>query len=516
MIKKIVYILCLVPFFVFGQKGIELDTVKQGKPYNTSRKSNFSGFLGKNEMVLFACDYLSINRKKQELNLTRFDVNTLELLDERNLYTVIDEAYYNEPHEIFFQNNTVFLFSTLIDDNQEQRLIYVETFNEYGEKTGGRIIDSLNIDDEFEIRESQNKAGFILAAHNKFNNIFEQSIHLKYVNKLGEIGWTTVVKSPVSLQNLKIVDFIFTDNSPVYILCDYGFDGLGQGGVREDNTDLLNNKYALWAYDPEISFLKEFDLRIKSRWINGVKLAINKKEQLILSGFINETRALTVNGVYSLIINPDLTVENSSYYKYKKSFFEKFVEPKKLDKVKELSDIQLRECIALEDNSFFVLGEHYYHYTDRNYDPRTNITTTTENYNFNSILVAYFDAQGNHMWTDRIPKFQHTINDYGYYSSFSTMQYKNELYLFFNDTERNNGKALNDYFNYDDLVFNRRFQITSVHINEAGIQSRKALVNTNNNFMLRAKPSLQVEAEHFYLLGEIGKSRRVFEVCPRD
>lgn len=516
-------LLCIsILFFVssdlFGQNGNSgLGPVKQGNSFNSSRKSNFSGFFGRNDQTVFAVDYLAINRKKQELNLRRFEASTMELVDSRELFTVIDEEFYNEPNEVFFQDNTIFLFSTLSGLKKKFNLIYLEIFNEYGEKITERIVDTLEVDEKYTISEAIEQKGFLIASHNKFDNIFEQTIHLQAINVLGETDWETMVKSPVSLQNLKIVDLKYSLNAPVYILCDYGFEGSsGQGSVRENNTDLLNNKYALWAYDHNKSFLKEFDIRFKNRWLNGLELTYNSKLQLVISGFINETRNQTINGVFSLIINPDLTVSSSSYYKYKKSFYEKFVAAKNLDKVKELKDIEIRNCVVLADDSYFILGEHYYQYTDRNYDPRTNITTTTENYNYNSIIVAYFDAEGNHRWTDRIPKYQHTINDYGYYSSFSTMKYKNELFLFFNDTDRNNDVALGDYFNYNDFAFNRRFQISYVSINEDGIQSRGPLVNSDNNFMLRAKQCQQIDPSTFYLFGEVGKSRKLFSVQPNN
>lgn len=513
---SLLYLILLIAANGFAQSKIEgLDSTKSGTPFTSSRKGNFSGFIGTNKTSLFAVDYLAINRKKQELNLRRFDKNTLDLVDSRDLFTVIDENFYNEPSEIYLQNNTLFLFSTLTGLKDDFNIIYLEIFNEYGEKIGGKALDTLDSDENFHITESVEGNGFLIASHNRFDNIFEQSIHLSTYTNTGDLNWQTTVKSPVSLQNLKIITLNYSLNAPIYVLCDYGFDGsTGQGGIRETNTDLINNKYAIWAYDHNKSFLKEFDIRLKGKWINGVEMHYNLQNQLIVSGFINETRGQTINGVFSLLINKDLTVENSSFYKYKKSFYEKFVEAKNLDKTKELKNIKLRHTAVLEDGSYFLFGEHYYHYTDRNYDPRTNITTTTENYNYNSIIVAYFDASGNHVWTDRIPKFQHTINDFGYYSSFTVMKNKNEVYLFFNDTERNNELALNDYFNYNDLVFNRRFQITCISINAEGIQSRLPVVDTDNNFMLRAKACEQIDSTSFYLMGETGKSRRVFAIQP--
>lgn len=514
--KKILNILflCLSATLLTAQENDNgLDKAVQGPSFSTSRKSNFSGFIGRNSQTIFAIDYLSVNRKKQELNLRRFHSADLQLVDSKELFSIIDENFYNEPNEIFYQNNTIFLFSTLNGLKDKFNMIYLEVFNEYGEKLSGRVVDTLNLDEKYYVVESIEKQGFLIATHNKFDNIFEQTIQLTAIDGEGKTNWIQEIKSPVSLQNLTIEQVHYSIEAPIYILCDYGFDR-DRGSIRENSTDLINNKYAIWGYDPEKAFLKEFDIRIKNRWINGIAMEYNSAKELVVSGFMNETRHQTINGVFSLKINPDLTVANSNYYKYKRSFYEKFVDAKRLDKTKELEDIILRHCVILEDDSYFILGEHFYQYTERNYDPRTNITTTTENYNYNSIIAAYFDANGNHLWSERIPKFQHTINDYGYYSSFSVMFNGNNLYLFFNDSDRNNEIALNDYFNYKSLSNNRRFQISYVQVNPDGVKSRGALINSNNSFMLRPKQSYQIDPGNFFLYGEVGKSRKLFSVKP--
>lgn len=497
----------LICFSGLGQ----LEKPFSGQSYTTARKTNFSGFIGENASTLFAIDYLQINRKKQELNLRRFDRNDLQLIDTKDIYRIIDETYYNEPNEIFFQEDTIYLFSTLNNLKGKHDLVYLEIFNQYGDLISSRAIDTLDRDENYHIAESEEKKGFIIARHNRFDNIFEQSIQLKAINTVGEVDWDATIKSPSTLQSLTIEAVRYSLNAPVYVLCNYGFEVNGGPGARE-NTDLINTKYALWGYDHESKFMKEFDLRIKSRWINGLEMVFTDDHDLVIGGFMNETRNYSINGVFSLKITPDLQVESSGFYKYKRAFYGKFIDPKHLNKTKELDDIILRDLVLLDDGSYFLLGEHYYQYTERNYDPRTNITTTTENYNYNSIIAAYFDSHGNHQWSERIPKFQHTINDNGYFSSFSIMQWRDEVYLFFNDTERNNELKLDDYFNYKSLFNNRKFQISYVQIGKDGVKGRGPLIGTENNFMLRARQSYQVSPGTFYLYGEVGKSRKLFSV----
>lgn len=509
--NKLPYILLfLISISCFGQtnQAAALPLIK-GEPFNTTRKENFNGFIGTNAATVFTIDYLQINRKKQALNLRRFDKKSLNLIAEKNLFTVIDERFFNEPVEIFYQRDTIYLFSKLSGLKDKFNLIYLEVFDEYGTIITSRTIDTLDLDDEFYVTESEEKEGFLVAFHNKYDNIFEQKIHVEAIGTGGQSLWKNKLESPSALQNLEIKSIVYSINHPIYILCDYGFDMAN--GEREEGN-LINANYAIWGYNPEEKFLKEFELKLRNKWINGIEMAYNSKGDLIVGGYINETRNYSINGIFSVQIASNFNIIRTHTTVLDRNFYAKFVEQKKLSKIKELDDISIRDLVVMDDDSYYILGEHYYKYTERNYDPRTNITTTTENYNYNSIIVAYLDKKGNLVWVDRIPKFQHSVNDGGYFSSFSTMQLPDELYLFFNDSDRNNELALDDYFNYKSLYNNRKFQVSYVAINGEGIEKRGQLLDASNGYMLRSKQNYQIDRKAMYLSGEIGKTRRLFGV----
>ena len=166
----------------------------------------------------------------------------------------------------------------------------------------------------------------------------------------------------------------------------------------------------------------------------------------------------------------------------------------------------------LDDGSYFMLGEQYYRYMERIYDPRTNITTTTEHFYYNSIISSYFDAQGNHKWTERIPKEQNSTNDFGYFSSFATLNNGKEIFLFFNDSEKNNESPPKSYFDYASLFNNFKFQVSYVHLGEKGIVERGALLDASYDHLLRAKLSGQLDKESIYLITESSRNSKIVRV----
>lgn len=484
--------------------------VVKGDEYSTARKENFNGFIGENQTTLFTVDYLYISRKKQELILRKFYKTDLSLVDSKNIYEIPPDGFYGEPIEVYYHNDSVFLFNNLYDEVAKTLYITLEIYNINYEKLTSFTVDTLPDDETMHIRESAEKNGFILLKSKKFSNLTEQEIDAKIINHAGELFLNETLKSPLALQTLNIEEIEFTLNGLLYILCNYNFDP-ANSGIQDERT-VIANKYAIWSYDIESKFMKEIELRMKGKWINGVKMRLNKNHQLILSGYFNESKNNTVNGVFSVLINEDLSIAKSSYEKFSDEVLFKFIDEKDRLKIKELEDYTLNDMVMLKNDFYFLLGERFYKYVERTYDPRTNITTTTEHYNYNSIIVSLFDSLGNELWTDRIPKYQNSTNDYGYFSSFATISTGSKLFLFFNDTDKNNELALNDYFNYKSLYNNRRFQVTGVEIDTSGIISRKQILGTDNPFMLRAKVSNQVCDSVMYMFTEVGRSAKVFAV----
>jgi hypothetical protein len=506
----------LIFFFVLAVAGIpgtamaQLNKPLTGKEYSTARKENFNGFIGENSNTVFSVDYLYLTRKKQELILRKFHKTDLQLADAQNIYETPPDGFYGEPLEVFYRNDTIYLFSNLFDETNRVTFITLDLYNTNYEKLRSVRVDTLPDDENLVIRQEQNGEGYILARSSKFSNLTEQEIKLKYINNTGTIDWQEKIKSPMALQNIVIEKICFAKDGPLYALCNYAYDPAG-AIIGEDNT-MVNNKYAIWAYDRSAHFLKEFEVRIKGKWINGIDMNLNHNHELVLGGFFNETRYRTICGTFSLILSNDLEIVNSSFLRFDDSIMFRFIPEKDRGKTKELSEYLLNDMAMLDNGSYFLLGERYYKQVERNYDPRTNITTTTEYYNYNDIIISYFDSLGQHLWTNRVPKFQNSTNDYGYFSSYTFLNSGEEIYLFFNDSDKNNELSLDDYFNYKTLFNNRRFQISYVQVGPEGPVSRGALLGLENAFMLRAKESHAISKSTMYLLGEVGREAKVFSV----
>ncbi|MEX1003559.1 MAG: hypothetical protein WDZ35_15680 [Crocinitomicaceae bacterium] len=506
-------LLLFILVFASRQLSAQLAEPLIGSEYNTSKKENFSGFLGENSLAVFTADYLYYSRRKQELIIRKFHKGDLQLINSENIYTEIKDGYTNEPEEIFYQNDTLFLFSKLYSERDKTRLLALQTFDNNCNQIESSIVDTLKGDEISYIEVSSSKDGFLLASHLKYTQLIEQEIDLIRINRKGTVAWRKTIRSPMALQSLRIEQIRFnTDDSPLFILCNYAFD-LSSGSANER---LINNNYSIWSYDHKQEFLKEFDLRLKSKWVNGIQMKLTPSSELVVAGYFNESKNPAINGVFSLKVSKKLKLLSTSWHKFESDLMDKFFQNRNINKDVELSDYQLKNLALLKDGSFFLLGEQYYKYVERSYDPRTNITTTTEHYNYNSIIASYFDRRGNHKWSERISKSQGSTNDFGYFSSFCLLNSGQDIYLIFNDSRKNNESPPGDYYSYNSVFNNRRSQISYVHLTPSGIKSRGGLMDESYSHVLRAKLSGQISENSIYLITEANRSAKIVRVTAKE
>jgi hypothetical protein len=492
----------------------QLDKPLVGIEYNTSKKENFSGFIGENSLSTYTADYIFYSKRKQELIIRSFYKSDLQLTNSKNIYSILDDGYTNEPEEVFYIKGQFYLFSKMHSERDKTELLALEVFTENLDRINFQIIDTLKSDEIQYIEEATDHSGFLVAKHLRFTQLVEQEIDLKQIDLTGSISWSKTIKSPMALQNLRIENIEFNSNGKYFILCNYAFDMRTSEGNSGDQ--LVNNKYAIWAYDHSTSFLKEFEIRLKGKWVNGIEMKIVKNNALQIAGYFNETKNQSINGLFTLRINENLELQSTSWHKFEPSTLALFAPKEKNKKVRELEDFTLNGLEIMDDGSFFLLGEQYYKYIERSYDPRTNVTTTTEHFNYNSIICSRFDKKGNHEWTTGVPKYQNSTNDFGYFSSFCIFNTGQDVFVIFNDNEKNNDPDYTAEKGYTNLFNNRKFQISYAQINEEGIQKRSELLDSKNDFLLRAKLSGQINSDAVYLITETNRSSRIVKIGLKD
>lgn len=110
----------------------------------------------------------------------------------------------------------------------------------------------------------------------------------------------------------------------------------------------------------------------------------------------------------------------------------------------ELMNYAFRGIHPQQDGSIIVLAEQFYIFQTSSSDGR-GLTQTVNHYYYNDLLVYRINPDGHISWLKRIPKVQHSVNDFGYYSSMLSVDVNGEIHCYFNDHSQN----YDEYGNFD-------------------------------------------------------------------
>jgi len=488
------------------QTSAQLSHVIEGKEYSNSRKDAFNGFVGETAIAVYGVDYVYVSKKKQELVVRKFYKKDLSLVESINLLTYPLEEYNNTPLELFFVNDKFYLFSAFESYKSESAKIGLFMFDENCSQLSFEVIDTVDhfLETKIEVKMAVDESGFVVTQSHVHKVANRQVVELSSIDLNGNIKWRKELLSTNSVNQTEVEQIVHTRDE-TYLLCNYGY----KGSVE---TTSLSNKYTLWVYNHKLNFMKEVVLRLKRKWINGVRIDLDIDNNLVVAGYVNDSKNFGINASFNFKLNDNYEPQKVNYYKYSTDDLSQFVTAKKINKINYIEDIYLRDLVLQKDGSFYIVGEEYYVYVDRVYDPRTNITSTTEHYNYNALLISYFDQSGKLLWNKRLTKSQNSVEDYGMYSSFTIANLKNNsMAIIYNDNEKNLGLSVGDHTNHKELFNNRRHAIVYVLIDETGIVKRKRIVE-KTNFNLYAKQSKSITDNKIYLKAEYGRNSKVIGV----
>ena len=90
----------------------------------------------------------------------------------------------------------------------------------------------------------------------------------------------------------------------------------------------------------------------------------------------------------------------------------------------------LKDLVITENGNVTILAEQFYTYLVQSRQG------SYAHYVYGDLIAIQLNStNGEVNWMKRIVKYQHSIEDFGFYSSFLVLTDKNDLYLLMNDTE---------------------------------------------------------------------------------
>jgi hypothetical protein len=292
--------------------------------------------------------------------------------------------------------------------------------------------------------------------------------------------WHREVTLPYAESLFGIQDFTIDNDGNVFLL------GIKSQEKRESKRKgKPNYEYRILGYHEDGTEADEYEVSLGDKFLTDMKIDVSPKKDIVCAGFYSEVGTFSVKGSYYLRIGrKSKEVERVSSKEFGIDFITQNYTERQENKAKkraakgkavELYEYDLRDIIPRADGGAVLLAEQYYVTVFCRTDSRTGVTTCTNYYHYNDVIIVSIDRDGQIEWASKVPKRQTSINDGGYYSSYVSMITNENLYLVYNDNLHNLDPTLKQGQYYNFTLRDKDGIVVLATIDHEGNISRKAL-----------------------------------------
>jgi hypothetical protein len=240
----------------------------------------------------------------------------------------------------------------------------------------------------------------------------------------------------------------------------------------------------------KINFLNE-----DAGFISQIKMKTDKLGRLQCAGFYSDRKGNSTKGVFVFTIDPSTKeISNVSSQEFTDEYLNQFLsdrqvrkKDRKRSKNKEKNPYErlyyykVRDLVMKEGGGFYMVAEFYLHTTTTTTDANGN-TRVTHHYRYNDLMVINVLEDNSISWFSRVPKYQYTTNDNGYYSGIVMgLNNDNSLNILFND-DRDNANVV-DHDNKGKMKY-KRIRTVLVKFDNDGNATKTPLINAKKSSAL--------------------------------
>ncbi|GIV30980.1 MAG: hypothetical protein KatS3mg029_0331 [Saprospiraceae bacterium] len=350
-----------------------------------------------------------------------------------------------------------------------------------------------------------------------------------------QLVWEKEVTLPYPDNQFTVEEYRVDEQGNVYLL----------GVLYEDEAKLRRRgqptyKYIMLAYLENGERQEEFRFDLPERFITDLTFRIARSGELVFAGFYSEKGTYSIKGSYFFHLDPaSRQVTNGQAAPFDFDFLTAFMSERSrakaleaernndIQRAPELFDYSLDRLILRSDGGAVLVAEQFYveretyrdypyysgfYYPYRFYDPfyynRYNSLQTDYIYNYNDIIVVNIRPDGTLEWTARIPKWQETRNDGGYFSSYVMSIVRDKLYFVYNDDPRNYDPRRNQRKVYKYTGGEAMMVLAEVNI-KGEVHFYPLVDAGNSGVTLRPKVSRQIGLREMLLFGEANRGYRL-------
>lgn len=427
----------------FAQIVTKKADIKSG-PVLDARRSTLNSTIGRNND-----GYFITRTEKGDMFMELIDYN----LTTKKSFIIKDQEINDkkcEYYTCFFLENSIYIIFRNQNRKENNFTYYSSSFNISEFKTEGSLVELCSA--PYTAKGTKVIRGDInIRISNDFNKLL---IYYDLPNSKNENeSFHCIVYDPGMVKNWeKSIELSYASKDFISSKKDIDNDGnfylIGRKFLNKteekESADISGqkNKCHLLTFRNKGTEFKDFEISLSDKYIFEVQIEFNSVKNIIASGLYSEDKVNpSAKGAFYFEI--EYSTQNmikSNFKEFPDEILNKNHEADNKKKKENLRNFELDDLIYKEDGSTVLIAEQYseYNMPITKYGPNGQVINTTEyHFYYEDILVINFDKNGEMTWACKIPKFQHTINDAGAFSSYVCAEHNNKLYFIYNDHPKN-------------------------------------------------------------------------------
>jgi hypothetical protein len=462
---------------------------------------------------VYSIDYLRNNlRKEQKLFVDVFDKKDLSFKNSIDISPQPNNDNPLELIEIFSIRQRMVLVMVETIPNSEKRIV-LQVINPDGSRQNEIIADTLpslqNVNEDFEVVVDKTETGFVICTNYPISATENQQLKITAFDPNLRALWQKNIVFPQRDKQFLFSDWQYDGKQKIYFLARHIID-LYQPDY--EFSTLSQNTYYLWGYDKQRDRLKEIDLSLHNRYISKIsmKMADNR---WIISGVFSNDKKFKTDGVFNLLLDSNMQVSSHVLHNFtieEQRNFNKTRSPNA--NKKGIDDIQIKGIEVLANKDFVLIGEEFRKELEETNDGRMTPGNYTEVYYYNDITLFWFDSTGLLKGNYSLPKMQVSVNDRGYYSSYTLGKKVDRLYFFYNDHPKNMVLNASIQRNVKPISGNRKMYLQGVQIDDQGHVRKEIVVPPSRTLKTRPSKAIQLLDGQVYFMIQKRRSNALLKV----
>ncbi len=352
--------------------------------------------------------------------------------------------------DMFYINKKLILLSTAIDNNSNQKQLFLQYMNTNGTIKNkpilvGSISTSNAPEDDFKWELIDNNQIYI--SYNKtFTEYNQEPFTFKiFDSNLQEVAsYNFALPETFNTRKFEIIQSAINDKGKIIMLVKAVVKGENKSSRSSTNADQY--EILVVVYDTRKKETQSIEVKLtKGKPIDAV-FTFNNEGNLIIGGFYEpKTNKIpgSFSGVYYRIVNPNtykvIPAGEPKYYfmPFTKEFLTELSSERNGETAEQQFSYKLKSIETMENGSFIIIAEQQYVTERTMIDPNTKQETVIKYYTYGDILMSGVDKTQKFAWVKKIYKKQVSINDHGYYSSYTLAKIKNKVKIIYNDVSAN-------------------------------------------------------------------------------